>query len=165
MIGLKGLALDVNGDIIIVKANDNTITEKGKQIQTIKDNELIAQKILIRIGTLIGEWFWNTELGINHDLIIGKNITQEMIKSQIALGVNQVDSSLYISDFKVNFDKAQRTADIDFTVSSNGEKVVRIEKFYGAEQGNLTDKLAVANAKITAYETSLTRLANRINGK
>lgn len=162
---MKGLALDVNGDIIIAKAKDNTITEKGKQIQTIKDNELIAQKILIRIGTLIGEWFWNTELGINHDLIIGKNITEEMIKSQIALGVNQVDSSLYVSDFKVNFDKAQRNADVDFTVSSNGEKIVRIEKPYGAEQGNITDKLAVANAKITAYETSLTRLANRINGK
>lgn len=162
---MKSFALNEKNDIIFSRMSGNMITDRGKQIQLAKDNEIIAQKILIRLGTVKGEWFWDNEFGIDFDYIIGKNITEDMIKSQIQLGINQVDSSFYLSDFKVEIDKRKRTSVIDFTVSSNGEKIVKIEKTYGAEQSNTADKLEAANAKITVYESSLSRLQNRLNGK
>lgn len=162
---MKDFLIDENGDIVITKQGGNTVSQRGRQIQIVEGNKLIAQKILIALGTLKGEWFWNDETGIDFDYIIGKNITEDMIKSQIQVGINQVDESFYLSEFKVEFDKVQRTASINFTVASNGENIVKIEKVHGVEQGvDLETKLSAANTKITVYETSLKKLADRLTG-
>ena len=152
-----------NGDIVIGKKSGNTISPRGNQIQLVKDNELLAQKFLIVLGTNIGEWFWNENLGINYDFIIGKGITEDMIRSQIEVGIHQVDPNMFLSDFKVNFNKAKRTANITFIVEDSGGKIAKIEKIYGAEtSADLESRLEAANAKITVYETATARLAQRL---
>lgn len=162
---VRGFKIDENGDIVSGAAND-ILTEGGKQIQMVEGGELIAQKILIVLGTNIGEWFWNEDFGIDFDYIIGKGITEDMIRAQIESGLSQVDKSLYLSTIDVRIDKSTRTASVDFTVASSGENIVKVEKAYGAEQqtADLESKLATANTKVTVYETSIKKLANRLSG-
>lgn len=159
---MRGFKIE-NGDIVIGKKGGNTITPRGNQIQLIEGNELIAQKFLIVLGTNIGEWFWNESLGINYDFIIGKGITEDMIKSQIEVGIHQVDPNMFLSEFEVDFNRAKRTADITFTVEDSGGKIAKIEKVFGAEtSADLESRLEAANAKITVYETATARLAQRL---
>ena len=158
---MRGFKVDENGDVVISKQGNNTVSPSGKQIQLIEGNELIAQKILIALSTSKGEWFWNKELGINYNFIVGKGITEDMIRSQIAVGVHQVDPNMFISEFNVDIDKRARTATIEFTVENNGGKVAKIEKVYGAETTDIEGRLATYT-KITAYENALERLATRL---
>lgn len=64
---MRGFLLDEKGDIVI-KNNEIVMTE---------GNELLAQTIRIVLGTNKGEWFDNSDEGINNRVILGKNpITQ-----------------------------------------------------------------------------------------
>ena len=161
MFKIRGFLLK-DGDIVLAKDGGNTISPNGKRIQLIEGNELIAQKFLVVLGTNIGEWFWNENLGVNYDYLIGKGITEDMIRSQIEVGIHQIDENMYLSDFKVDFDKKNRTADISFTVEDDGGKIVKIEKIYGKESGE--GSLAKAQTRIVAYENALRKLEKRLKG-
>lgn len=161
---MRGFKLNGNGDIVIGLKSGNTISPSGNQIQMVEGNELIAQKILIALGTNKGEWFWNEELGIDFDMVIGKGIAEEMIQSQIEQGIRQVDESMFLSDFTVDFDNKHRTATVNFTVENNGGKIAKFEKVYGAETNtSLEDRLEAANAKIAIYENATAKLERRLN--
>lgn len=158
---MRGFKL-LDGDIVISKKNENIVSPSGKQIQMVADNELIAQKFLIVLGTNKGEWFWNDELGINYDFIIGKGITEDMIKSQIEIGIHQVDPNMFLSDFKVDFNKAQRTANVYFVVEDDGGKIAKVEKIYGNETSVDISTRLEAQTKVTVYENAIDRLAQRL---
>lgn len=120
-----------NGDIVIGRKSENTISPNGNQIQLIEGNELIAQKLLIALSTNIGECFWNESLGINYGFIIGKGITEDMLRSQIEVGIHQVDKNMFLSQFHAEFDKVKRTVKVSFTVENDNGKIAKIEKVYG----------------------------------
>lgn len=161
VVKIRGFKIDENGDIVISKQGGNVLTPNGKQIQMVEGNELIAQKILIALGTNKGEWFWNSELGINYDFIIGKGVTEDMIRSQIEIGIRQVDSNMFLSEFNVDIDKAKRTARITFVVENSGGKIAKIEKVYGGETTDIENRMTTYS-KITAYENALERIATRL---
>lgn len=129
---MRGFLLK-NGDIVIGKPNTNTILPNGNQIMLIEGNDLIAQKIAIVLGMFAGEWFWNSSLGINYDFIIGKNITEDMIRSQIEVGIRQVSPNMYLDSFEIDINKSERTASITFVVGDDNGNVAKIEKTFGAE--------------------------------
>lgn len=160
---MQGFALNENGDILLKNSDGNQVFPRGWRIQLIEGNELIAQKINIVLGINKGEWFWNSELGIDFDYVIGKGITDDMVRSQIQLGIHQVDETMYITEFNINIDKSTRIASVNFTAQSNGGTVVKGSKAFGAENtGDLQAKIANANNTILAYNKSLSRLANRL---
>lgn len=160
---MQGFALNENGDIILQNRDKNTVFPNGWRIQLIEGDNLIAQKISIVLGINKGEWFWNSDLGIDFDYLIGKGITDDMIRSQIELGIHQVDEGMYITEFNVDVDKSTRIASVTFTAKSDGGTIVKGSKAYGVENaGDLQDKLTVANNTIRAYNNAVSRLANRL---
>ena len=69
---MKGFKLN-NGDIVI---------ENG-DIQLISGNELTAQTCTTVLETRKGEWFGNTDEGIDTGFVLGRNVTEDMIRGQI----------------------------------------------------------------------------------
>ena len=59
---MKGFALDEKGDLLI---------ENG-EIQLVHGAELTMQTIKSVLGTQKGEWFLNSDEGVNHNEILGK---------------------------------------------------------------------------------------------
>lgn len=160
---MQGFALNENGDIILQNRDENKVFPNGWRIQLIEGDNLIAQKISIVLGIDKGEWFWNSDLGIDFDYVIGKGITDDMIRSQIEFGIHQVDEGMYITEFKVDIDKSTRIASVTFTAKSDDGAIVKGSKAYGVENaGDLQAKLTAANNTIRAYDASVSHLASRL---
>jgi hypothetical protein len=157
---MKGFLLDENGDIVL--SNEKS----GKQIQIVSGNDLIAQKIQAVLGTNKGEWFLDGSEGVDFDYLIGKGITEDMIRSQIEDGVHQVSEALYLSEFNVAIDKKSRTATINFTVEDNGETILKLSRTYGSEtNANAASKLAEANATLASNRAANAKLERILSGQ
>lgn len=116
---MKGFKLN-NGDIVI---------ENG-DIQLISDSELTVQTCTTVLETRKGEWFGNTDEGIDTGFVLGRNVTEDMIRGQILLGLRQVDSTLYIDTFIYNFDKKSRKAIVKFTAKNARSETISSEAIY-----------------------------------
>lgn len=110
---MKGFKLDNNGDVVI---------EKGR-IQMVDGDELTRQTCQTVIGTNKGEWFNNPDEGINFRNIIRKNPEKDVIRSEILLGLQQVDETFYLTSFSCEIDE-KRYAEVKFeAVNSAGSSV------------------------------------------
>lgn len=106
---MVGFALSDSGDVII---------ESG-QIQTVNGNELIRQTVKTILSTNKGEWFLNTDEGINFYNLLGKEKNDEIIKNEILQGLLQVDSSFFIDSFSCEVDKETRKLKVQFTAKND----------------------------------------------
>lgn len=70
---MKSIKLNKYGDIDLSQ----------KTIQTVDGQEQKYQKIKNILSMRKGEFFYNVERGLDHDEILGKNITDEQIKDAI----------------------------------------------------------------------------------
>lgn len=82
----------------------------------VEGKELIRQKVQEVINTNKGEWFFDWEQGIEFSNILGKGITEEMVRSEIEDGLQQVEAGLVISDFSMETDG--RALTVKFTAIS-----------------------------------------------
>lgn len=119
MIKTKGFKLDEKGDIVI---------ENGK-IAMISDNDLTAQTVRTVLGTKKGEWIFNKDEGIEFAYLVGKGITEDMIRTQIERGVRQVDENMHLSSFEADIDTSKRIVTVRFT-AAGGVKSIQAEKIY-----------------------------------
>lgn len=113
---MKGFKLDSNGDLLI---------ENGK-IALIEGSELTAQTCKTVLGTNKGEWWLNSDEGIDFDYILGKGITEDMVRTQCQSGIRQVDQSLYIDSF--NYSVEGRASITKFTAHGDSDAELSIEK-------------------------------------
>lgn len=68
---MRGFLLDESGDVVV----------KGNDIAMLQGNELLAQKVRLVLGTNKGEWFANTDEGIDNKVLLGKhNLTAQANK-------------------------------------------------------------------------------------
>ena len=123
VITIKGLALDEQGDVVIQKQKIVMIEDKALKLQTIRTT----------LNTNKGEWFMNTDEGINFQNIFVKNPDYDVIKSEIADGLVQVDENLMLKSFKYELDKERRLK-LDFEATDGSEDII-----YNSDTVNLTD--------------------------
>lgn len=102
---MYGFKLDDNGDLKI----------NGGVIENVRDEELTIQTIKTVLGTNRGEWFLNEDEGVEFSMILGKGVTEDMIRSQVEDAINQVDPTLYLDVFTVQTDKTTRETKVTFT--------------------------------------------------
>lgn len=105
---IKGFALDNNGDILIA----------NNEIQMVDGDELIRQTVERILKTNKGEWVFDWDEGIDFSNVLGKNITEDMVRSEIENGLAQVDESLNISDFVMTVNRSTRQMTVKFTATS-----------------------------------------------
>lgn len=106
--------MDSTGDVLI----------KNGEIQMVESEELLRQTLQSIIETNKGEWFENWDEGIEFSNILGKGVTEEMIQAEIEDGIQQVDESLKISDFRMSLNG--RALTVTFTCTKE-EKDTEIE--------------------------------------
>lgn len=117
---MKGFKLDSNGDIQITNG----------VIDMVYDEELTAQRVKTVLGTNKGEWFMDGDEGIDFGYMLGKGITEDMMRSQIASGIRQVDSSFTLDTFNLEVDEQNRKATIKFTAKNDSGTEIASEKSY-----------------------------------
>lgn len=86
---MKGFKLTENGDISITDG----------QIDMVSGIDLERQTIKTVLGTNKNESPFNADEGIDFRQILGKGVTQDMVKTQIQSGIHQVNSNRNIDDF------------------------------------------------------------------
>jgi hypothetical protein len=116
---MKTFKLDQDGDVVIV---DN-------QIQLVEGIELVAQTLRQVLGTNLGEWFGDSEEGIDFYVILTKNPNYDLVRDTIETAVQKTAESLEVELETDNFtfDLNGRNLTIAFTLTMNGAESADIE--------------------------------------
>ena len=111
---MKGFELDSTGDVLIV----------NNRIPLVSGPNLLLQKVQNVLGTNKGEWFLDLEEGIDFDNLLGKGVTEDLVRYEIEQGLLQVDSTFTITEFTCDIDNSSRKIRAHFKAQvSNGEEV------------------------------------------
>lgn len=114
MVCIKCFNLDNGGDVEIA----------NNKIVMTSDSELLRQKVQRLLNTNKGEWFGNPGEGIDFRNILGKNVEEETVKSEILDGLLQIDDSFIITDFKMSVDNTTRKLNVSFTATNEEGEVL-----------------------------------------
>lgn len=111
---MKGFALDTGGDVLI----------ENNQISMVNGDSLLQQLVWTVLRTNLGEWFFDWDLGVDFDNLVGKNTNEELVRYEIEKGLKQVDSTFVITEFSYEEDRISRKAYVDFKAQTdNGNEV------------------------------------------
>ncbi len=111
---MKGFALDESGDVLI----------ENNQIGMVNGDRLLQQLVWTVLRTNLGEWFFDWELGVDFDNLIGKDTNEELVRYEIEKGLKQVDSTFVITEFSYGADRMNRKAQVNFKAQTdNGNEV------------------------------------------
>ena len=90
----------------------------------IDGNNLLVQKVQKVLSTNKNECFYNDDEGITFQNILGKNIDEEIVKSEILEGLLQVDNSFILTDFSMSLDDNTRKLKVSFkATNADGETI------------------------------------------
>lgn len=116
---MAGFKLDVNGDIEV----DNS----GKILLLTTKQELVKQRLQIKLKTFKGEWWLNTSYGIPYrdtgdgKAIIGKGFSQKDIDALYVAAINEDPDVNSIEYFYSEYDSVQRWYNLSFEVRVDDE--------------------------------------------
>ena len=117
---MKGFKLTDTGDVAF----------KNNKIELITDSDLTQQSIQYLLSTNKGECFYDENEGITFQNILGKNVEEDHIKSEILQGLLQLDSSFVMTDFSMSFDNASRHLAVTFTAENKNGEVISVSTNY-----------------------------------
>lgn len=105
---------------------------QNNEIQLTEGSELVRQTAECTLNTKAGEWFLNSELGIDFDAILGKDIPDdETVKNVILDGLHQVDETFRIDEFNTTYDSKTRKLSVNFTASTDSGRTITISDIWG----------------------------------
>lgn len=116
---MKGFKI-IDGDVSITDGN----------IDMAEDTELEIQTMKTVLMTSKGEDVFDDTEGINLRQILGKGITDDMVKTQAQSGVNQVNADYTIEDFSFDVDNATRHATVKFTAKKTNGAAISVSNSY-----------------------------------
>lgn len=107
---VKDLALDSNGDLYFSPTGDVVVTDS------------LRQAIQIKLRWALGEWVYNTELGIPYfeKILVKKPNTQE-IANVVRSALMEFSEVKSVESCDVHFDSNERKCTIKFTVKTDSE--------------------------------------------
>lgn len=113
---MKGFKVDAKGDVVITDG----------QIDMVSGTELERQTMQTVLMTNKGEDIFDSDEGIDFRQILGKGVTEDMTKTQIRSGINQVNDAFNtdygMEDFEYSVEGRKSTS--TFTArKSSGEAV------------------------------------------
>lgn len=107
--------------------NGDLVFDKFGNIEMVEGKEEVRQSIERRLTTNLGEWFLNTDFGLEYDKIKGKNKKQEGVELAIRECILQDEriSEVIFKDFKI--DNKDRSLFVSFNAIANDELIEGIE--------------------------------------
>lgn len=110
------IAFDENGDLLIVEGVEET-----------------AQSVELALGTNLGEWFLNPQMGIKFRAFLEKNLNEEEMREQIRQGIFQEPRIKTVDDIRFVVDWKARTLEVSFVATTvEGERIERVVNIGGA---------------------------------
>ena len=105
------------------KQKDGDLEISNGEVLVVNENDLKVQTIQSVLSTNKGEWMFDEDEGIYFYDILGKSkIDEDVIKSEIEQGIEQVDDSLRIESFSC--DKIGRTLKVSFVArTAEGDEI------------------------------------------
>ena len=107
--------------------NVGDVTIKNNKIEMIADDELSRQSIQYLLSTNKGECFYNENEGINFRNLLGKNVEDDTVKSEILDGLMQLSPDYVITNFEAEHDSKTRNLKVSFKAESANGEVVNLE--------------------------------------
>lgn len=117
---MKGFVLDETNDVLI----------KNNQLSLIDGEALLRQSIAKVLSTNKGEWFSNEEEGIRFQNILGKQIDEEIVKSELLDGLIQIDPTFVLTDFRMDVDPVTREMTVSFKAETADGQSVSVRTDY-----------------------------------
>ena len=103
------LALDTNHDLMVT----------GIDLVLVDGAEQVRQQLLIKLKLWQGEWFLDTEFGTPYlQQILGKQLTMSGAIVALRKSILEVQGVTQIMSFDYQFDRANRTIKVQFTVNT-----------------------------------------------
>lgn len=92
----------------------------------IQGAEEIAQCGELSLGTNVGEWFLNPEMGIRFQAFLNKNQSEEEMREEIRRALFQEPRIKTVEDIHFSVDRKNRTMDVYFSATAEtGELIER----------------------------------------
>ena len=117
---MRGFKLTQSGDVEI----------KNNKIEMLSDDELTMQTMKYLLSTNKGECFYNEDEGVNFRNLLGKNIEDDTVKSEILGGIMQLDNTFAITEFSSERNAETRKLDVKFTATTANNEAVTVSTSY-----------------------------------
>ena len=117
---MKGFAINETGDVAIV----------NNKIPVVSGPVLLRQKVKNVLSTNKGEWFLDLNEGIDFGNLLGKGITEDLVRYEIEQGLEQVDSSFTITEFSCKIDNNNRKVKVFFKAQTSTGEEVEVENVW-----------------------------------
>ena len=116
------LQVDSEGDIILVNGDLSQVT----------DDEAIGQAVRIALRAIKGEWFLNTEFGLDHDVIFRRPYSIPRIRREIRRVVFSIPGVVAMGNFQAGFDQTtQRQLNFSFVLKTENNEEIQIQEVIG----------------------------------
>ena len=103
--------------------NDDLVIQDG-EMQMVGGTEETCQCVERALTTRQGEFFLDTEHGLNHEEFKKKNFSDEIIKMEVVETAMQEEMVEKVSGIEIDYESINRSAKIKFTgVLKNGKSI------------------------------------------
>ena len=116
---MRGFALDDTGDVVL---------ENGR-IRCVEGAELAAQSVAKLLNTNRGEWWLNTEEGLDFRTLLAKNPNYDLIQNEIQAALLKLDETYSMLAFSHRMDG--RRLHISFTAKTRDGQPVAVQTAFG----------------------------------
>lgn len=103
---VKNFYIDQESNDILIDGNGNFKVISGK--------DEIAQQINRTLTTRQGEWFLNTDFGLNWNIVFAKPYNEQQVKGEIQRAILAVDGVAEVTQLRLNFNSLTRRLNADF---------------------------------------------------
>lgn len=111
---MKTLKLGHNGDLVI----------ENNSFKIISQIDEIDQYIRTVLNIRKGEWFLDTELGLSHENILGKDFDKNKIEFDVIEALRQEERVEDILELDIKFDRQDRKLSIYFKITTSENKII-----------------------------------------
>lgn len=111
---------------------DGDLVFENGELSVISGADDQAQCVRITLGTNKGEWFLDTEKGINFDVFLGKNLSEEEMIEELRGGIHQNDFIASVEDISITQDRSSRKQSITFVATTTTGEIITGEATIGA---------------------------------
>ena len=116
---MKTLKVDTNGDLVF---------DKHKEFEMVEGGEEICQSIERTLTTRMGEWFLNTNFGLDHEHLVNvKRLDLDLARSAIYEAIMQEPRVSEVIDIILDPDYQRRVMKITFKARADDGTTVESE--------------------------------------
>jgi hypothetical protein len=91
-----------------------------------------TQCVSITLATNKGEWFLDLEKGIDFNVFLGKNLSEEEMVEELREGIHQNDFIASVENISITQDRSSRKQLITFVATTTAGELIRGEATMGA---------------------------------